>query len=252
MTSIPNIQEFLIPRRPSSKYGSVEVAHLWHPLDDIGGDYLYYEQVDNQFLSIEIGDVIGHGTHSGLVMTALHGLLFGLRQELIPLDTMLSNANDFLWRLTQMQNSHDPDNTAQLLCSMFLMRVDVKNRIMTYCNAGHPAALYLPSTAEAEIMSLQTGGIILGAIPGAQYHASPLRPAAGDTVLLFTDGLSEARGATGDEFGTARLEKLLREFRTLKPREIVEQLRRRVSEHWGEAPSTDDVSIAVIQFGSKW
>lgn len=252
MTSLPTIQECLIPRRPSSRYGAVEVAHLWLPLDEIGGDFLYYEQIAEQFLSVEVGDVIGHGTHAGLVMTALHGLLFGLRQQVVPLDIMLANANDFLWRLQQTQTRQDPDRQVRLLSSMFLLRVDFKSRTLTYCNAGHPAALYLPNDADSEVLSMQSGGLILGAIPGAKYQAAQLRPQAGDTILLFTDGLSETRNEAGEELGSTRLESLLQELQTLKPREIVEQVETRVAQFRGNAEITDDIAVAVLQFGNKW
>jgi len=252
-TTLPNIQEFLVPRRPSSRYGRVEVAHLWRPLDEIGGDFLYYEQIAQQFLSLEIGDVMGHGTHAGLVMTALHGLLFGLRQQVVPLDKMLQSANEFLWRLQQLQTTQSLEGSSRsLLCSMFLLRVDLKNRTLSYCNGGHPAALYLPSDADAEILWLQTGGLILGALPTASYQAAQLRPVAGDTVLLFTDVLSESRSYAGEEFGTTRLETILRECRISRPREIVEQMERRLTEFRGTAVTTDDLAVAVLQFGSKW
>ena len=242
-----------MPRRPSSRYGAVEVAHLWRPVDEIGGDFLYYEQIANQFLSLEIGDVMGHGTHAGLVMTALHGLLFGLRQQVVALDKMLANANEFLWRLQQLQTRQNPDQSFRpLLCSMFLLRVDLKNRTLAYSNAGHPSALYLPSDLDAEILWLESGGPILGALPTATYQASHLRPVAGDTVLLFTDGLSELKSDAGEEFGTNRLEALVREFQTSKPRDIVEQIQQRLSEFCGTAVAADDVAVAVLQFGKKW
>lgn len=250
---LPNIQEFLVPRRPSSRYGPVEVAHLWRPLDEIGGDFLYYEQVGEDFLSLEIGDVMGHGTHAGLVMTALHGLLFGLRQQLVPLDRMLASANEFLWRLQHLQTRLVQDAVIPpLLSSMFSLRVDLRKRTLTYCNAGHPFAIYLPCDADAEVLRLESGGVILGAISSAEYQSSQLRPVAGDTILLFTDGLTETKNEVGEEFGTVRLETFLREFQTLTPRDIVDQLDQRVSVFRGRAAPADDVAVAVLQFGNRW
>jgi len=253
MTELPNIQEFLVPRRPASRYGAVEVAHLWSPLDEIGGDFLYYEQVAEQFVSLEIGDVIGHGTHAGLVMTALHGLLFGLRQQVVPLDRMLASANEFLWRLQQLQTSQSRDATFRsLLCSMFLLRIDLKNQTLTYSNAGHPPALYLPSGVDADVLWLESGGLILGALPTATYQASQLRPVSGDTILLFTDGLSESRNPSGDELGMARLEAILREIQPLNVRQIVDEVNTRLAAYRGGAAATDDVAVAVVRFGNKW
>jgi Serine phosphatase RsbU, regulator of sigma subunit len=226
---------------------------LWEPLDEIGGDFLYYEKAENRFLSVEVGDVMGHGTRAGLVMTALHGLFFGLRQSITPLDQVLANANAFLCRLQQLETSRDPHGVARMLMSsMFLLRVDFDTGLLTYCNAGHPPALYAANTSERQVLRLRSGGPILGAIPTANYRAATLRPAAGDTVLLFTDGLSEATSDAGDEFGVDRLEQLLLEFCPLKPREIVDQINRAVSDFRGATTTTDDVAVAVLQFGANW
>jgi sigma-B regulation protein RsbU (phosphoserine phosphatase) len=249
---LPNIQEYLIPRRPSSRYAALEVAHIWLPLEPIGGDFLYYERINDDFITIEVGDVTGHGTQAGLVMTALHGLFFGLRAQLVPVDNMMMRANDFLCRLQQV-DTRDPRVFAQQwLCSMFLLRVDFKNRSLTYCNAGHPPGLYLPNGTDGEIMPLKSGGLILGAIPNGKYTPAVLRPASGDLVLLFTDGVSEAVGPTGHEFGVERLEQALRELRDLPPRDIASQITNRVNDFRKDATATDDIAMAILKFGQNW
>lgn len=250
---LPNIQHYLVPRRPSTRYGQVEVAHSWQPLDAIGGDFLYYERIAERYLSLEVGDVTGHGAEAGLVMTALHGLFFGLRQRIAPLDQMLSDANAFLCRLGQQDAKRDPNAFAQhMMCSMFLMRLDLESGVLTYCNAGHPAALYLACGTEGQIISLQSGGPILGVVPNAKYQSLPLRPVPGDVLLVFTDGLSETANESDVEFGTPRLEQLMQHLQGLEPREIVEHIVQTVSVFRGAAATTDDVAVAVLQFGSKW
>jgi phosphoserine phosphatase RsbU/P len=250
---LPNIQRNLVPRRPSTRYGHVEVAHLWEPLDEIGGDFLYYEKVCDRYLSLEIGDVTGHGTEAGLVMTALHGLFFGQRQRSAAPDQMLADANAFLCRLRNRDSRHDANAFVQhMMCSMFLLRLDLETGVLAYCNAGHPAALYLAHGTEGPIISLQSGGPILGVLDEAKYQASQMRPAAGDTLLVFTDGLSEAANAADEEFGSERLQRLLESLHTVEPREIVQRVSRAVGEFRATAPTTDDVAMAVMQFGSKW
>lgn len=252
---VANIQSILVPRRPSSKYlaGAVEISHLWLPLDEIGGDFLYYERIDEQLVSIEIGDVMGHGARAGLVMTALHGLLFGFRQGAAPLDQMLSNANKFLCRLQQLDISRNPDQPIRpLLCSMFLLRVDFAHHAITYCNAGHPPPMYLPHDADAEILMLKSDGPILGAFESATYHATTLRPSPGDTLLMYTDGISEATNASGEEFGAGRLRAFLEETHSSTPREIIQKLESVVASFRGDAATSDDVSAAVMQFGKAW
>jgi sigma-B regulation protein RsbU (phosphoserine phosphatase) len=249
---MPNIQDYLVPRRPASRFGAIDIAHAWQPLDEIGGDFLHYERVDEHLLYLEIGDVIGHGAHAGLVMTALHGLLFGLRQQHSPVDRMASSANDFLCRLQSAGATREKPVTQTLLCSMFIMRIDFRTATATYCNAGHPPAMYALHSSEPTIMALQTGGTILGALPTARYAHATLRPARGDTVLLFTDGLSEASNPSGEELGRAAIEELLRKVRLLPPREIVPPICNLAVEFRAGGTASDDLSIAVLQFNNNW
>lgn len=251
---LPNIQRSLVPRRPSFRVSDIEIAHAWEPLDEIGGDYLYYERIGNNHLSFEIGDVMGHGTHAGLVMTALHGLLFGLRQALAPVDRMLAAANDFLWRLRTSMGQESNDPPELLLCSLFLLQVDLPRRLLTYANAGHPWPLYLSHNAqEHTIMPLQTGGLILGFNSSSAYRAGSLRPMAGDTILFFTDGLSETTSTSGKEFarGTS-LSDLLVTIHELPPRQMIEAISEALTDFRGSVPRKDDIAYAVLKFGDKW
>lgn len=255
---LSNIQRSLVPRRTASRFHGVEIAHHWEPLDEIGGDYLYYERIGSDNLFTEIGDVLGHGTHAGLVMTSLHGLLFGLRQKVAPVEQMLSSANEFLCRLRPApaaESAAAPASLGQLpLSSMFLLCIDFSNRVLIYSNAGHPPPIYIAHNShEHSILSLSTGGPILGALPGATYRAGTLRPAAGDTILFFTDGLSEATNEAGEEFGSGmRLSSILTELHEQQPKEIVATIKTSLASFRGSVPLRDDLSLAVLQFKENW
>jgi sigma-B regulation protein RsbU (phosphoserine phosphatase) len=248
----PNIQRYLVPRRPYLRVSQVEIAHFWDPLDEIGGDFLYYERIGTRYVCLEVGDVMGHGAQAGLVMTALHGLFFGLRQRIAPLHQMLSDANSFLCRLR-----HDPHRDSDafvkhMMCTMLLLRLDLQTGVLAYCNAGHPAALYLAHSAEGSIIPLQGGGPILGVIDSAKYEELAMRPIAGDTLLVFTDGVSESCNDKDDEYGNDRLRHLLQRIYTLSPREIVAEIKQTIAQFRGSAARTDDCAVAVMQFGPKW
>jgi len=251
-TSLPNIQRYLVPRRPSLKVSQVEIAHFWEPLDEISGDFLYYERVGMRHLSLEIGDVTGHGAQAGLVMTALHGLFFGLRQRVAPLHRMLTDANTFLCRLGQDPSRHPDAFVEHMMCTMLLLRLDMQTGVLTYCNAGHPAALYLDHSSESSIIPLQGGGPILGVIESAKYEELSIRPVAGDTLLVFTDGIPETHNDASDEYGGNRLRDRLLGIYTLPPRDIAARIQQDVSDFRGSAPKTDDCTAAVMQFGLKW
>jgi len=139
-----------------------------------------------------------------------------------------------------------------MMCSMFSLRIDFGARVMTYCNAGHPPPLYLPVGVEGQILRLGSRNLILGVKATAIYRAYTLRPSPGDTLLLFTDGVSEAMNETDEEFSVGKLEALLHEHSHLKPREIIARISREVAQFRGAAEPTDDVAMAVLQFGPYW
>jgi phosphoserine phosphatase RsbU/P len=250
---IPNIQSSLVPRRPSTRFASVEIAHSWEPLDEIGGDFLFYEKSGDRYVSLEIGDVTGHGIYSGLIMTALHGLMFGHRRNLTAPEVIMANANAFLCRLRELQSSRDPHSLVRMMmCSLFILRVDFDKRVVTYCNAGHPPPLYVTNDATVQTLKLGSRNLILGVKPTAIYRAFTLRPAAGDTLLLFTDGISEATNEADAEFGVDRLDGLLCANKHLKPREIIDCICTAMTDFRGTRAMTDDAAMAVLQFGTNW
>src|SRR6185436_21084417 len=87
--------------------------------------------------------------------------------------------------------------------SFFYCVLDAATGVLTYCNAGH----YLPMLVRADGTSerLGIGGPVLGVLPDAEYEKASISLGAGDRVVLFTDGLTEARNEADDEFGEDRL-----------------------------------------------
>src|SRR5438309_1029871 len=96
-----NVQRALLPGKNPIQYGGIEVSYLWTPCESgVSGDYFYCNKIGNS-VYVEIGDVKGHGIAAGLTMTALHGVLWGLRQLHIPLPELLNSANRFLNKLSR-------------------------------------------------------------------------------------------------------------------------------------------------------
>jgi sigma-B regulation protein RsbU (phosphoserine phosphatase) len=136
-----------------------------------------------------------------------------------------------------------------MFVTVFYGILDIRTGELRYCNAGHnPPLLIREGQTEAEQLPL-TGDCILGAIPEAAFHEKGLRLAPGDSLLCYTDGLTEARNEAGDFYGMARLLKCCREEGAgLFPQERIQELGASVAAFAGKAKPSDDITLLSILF----
>src|SRR5258707_5900637 len=118
---------------------------------------------------------------------------------------------------------------------------------MIYSNGGHNAPVLI---ADAGIRRLNAGGPILGAFDTATFEEEPLDLRAGDTVLMFTDGVTEARSGSDEEFGEERLLARLTGRMELTPLALLEDVFATVRAFCGDADQSDDVTVTVTRFGA--
>jgi sigma-B regulation protein RsbU (phosphoserine phosphatase) len=130
--------------------------------------------------------------------------------------------------------------------TFFFGVVDEEARLLTYTNAGHdPPLVYRPSTGE--FLELSGTGVPLGVLPGSQYgvDTAPLRP--GDLWIFGTDGIWEARNASGEFFGKERLQELTRSISALSVEEASRRLREEVVAFHGGAEQRDDITAVLMR-----
>ena len=116
---------------------------------------------------------------------------------------------------------------------------------MTYCNAGHPPALLVRE--DGTIERLISGGMLLGPSPNATYAIGLARLAPGDCLVLYSDGITEARrGGSEEEYSDARLARLLRRVHSLPARTIVDRIFAAVAA-FSASPPEDDRTVVVVK-----
>jgi sigma-B regulation protein RsbU (phosphoserine phosphatase) len=124
--------------------------------------------------------------------------------------------------------------------------LDSKNRIFTFSNAGHDPPIL--RRANGRVDRLTEGGLALGVLPDSQYEERPVSLSPGDTLLFFTDGVSEAATPDGEQFGPERVIALLEEVHELPAKDIVDSLVRRVTEFTNGAEHlTDDLTVVCVK-----
>ena len=239
------IQSTFLPRKPLQRYAGIELFFVWEPLEEVGGDYVFTSH-RSRTMTVEIGDVMGHGMGAALAMTALHGVFFGLRESSLPPQQMVSVANKFICRLA---------STDQIVTSsIFLLQIDVDSGLVTYTNAGHPYPLYYSSGGDDPVvLPLITGGPVLGVKGDLVFQSGQLRARPEDFIVMFTDGFLEASNANGEMFmEKENLAAILKSCASLSAEQIAKRLRALLEEFRQGVDLQDDLTLVVLRFTDRF
>jgi sigma-B regulation protein RsbU (phosphoserine phosphatase) len=226
------IQEKLLPREIPQMPG-YEIATAWQSARLVGGDYFDILPLDDKTLGICIADVAGKGMPAALLMSNLQAAVRGLSSLSIAPDLLCSRLNSIVYRNTESDR----------FITFFYAHLDGSTRRLAYVNAGHNAPFVVRSDGSHE--RLRDGGAVLGVFAGRNYETGSAQLSAGDRVILFTDGVTEACNPAGEEFGEARLLRLLEDYRTLSANELQAKIIAVVAEFSG-GRWQDDATLLVL------
>ena len=210
-----------------------EIATAWQPARVVGGDYFDVVKFSESVLGLCIADVAGKGMPAALLMSNLQATVRGLASETLRPEELCTRANQFLCR-----------NIAQdKFITFFYGRLDARTRQLEYTNAGHNAPIVLHRDGSHH--RLRTGGGVLGVFEQHTYEQGEVELLAGDRLVLFTDGLTEAGNPEGEEFGEERLVRLLIENRSHRADELQRKILNAVSE-FSSGDFEDDATLIVV------
>jgi sigma-B regulation protein RsbU (phosphoserine phosphatase) len=230
-----NIQNRLLPKQ-MPVFPNITLHGVNVPSKFVGGDYFDIIQLEENLLGITIADVSGKGIPASLLMSNLQASLHSLIRENIPLDKLVGKINNIIY------NNTDPEK----YITFFYGQLNLKNLDIDYVNAGHNPP-YLIHTDD-DIEELSQGGIILGMMPDMSYEIGHSRLKRGDTLLLFTDGVTETMTPDDEEYEEKRLIEFMKRTCSIKqPEEINKKLIQELNDFAGHAPQTDDITILTLQ-----
>lgn len=190
--------------------------------------------------ALVIGDVMGKGVPAGLIMTMMRGMLRG---EVLHSNTpaqILQNLNRVMY--ADLENSNR-------FVTLFYSEYDPKTKLLSYSNAAHNPPMWWHASTKT-VTRLDTLGMLIGLDANSQYENGQAQLEPGDTIIYYTDGLTDAAAASGDRFDE---ENLVREFSLAcrycnGPEEILDYLFERVQQFIGaEKQNTDDMTLVVLQ-----
>lgn len=231
------VQSQLFPnRRPVIP--NLDYAGVCRLARSVGGDYYDFLELQPGKLWIAVGDISGKGISAALLMANLQGLLRShapLYTE--ELDRLFITLND------RMCETSDGSQYA----SLFYAGFDGPSKILRYVNAGHPPPLLLRDGA---VDRLAATGPPVGLFGEGCFSVNELQLQAGDTLLIYTDGITEAERPDNEMFGEERLEELVRTRDGLSVRELIDAVFAAVERFTGGALQHDDQALVVARVGA--
>jgi len=229
------IQMSLLPEEPPQVKG-LELAGRCVPASAVGGDYYDFFPADGQ-VSFLVADVSGHSVGSALMMAITRSVL---RSEIArgksPAE-VLANTNAAMYEdLSQ----------AELFITAFYISYDKRTRIITYANGGHNLP-FVWRAREGSYTLLDGDGMLIGVLEDVSYEERTTELQLGDVLVLYTDGVTEARNKGGEQFGEERLYQVVEEKSHLSAQELLDEIYRRVRQFSGELAQRDDITMLIMK-----
>ena len=141
------------------------------------------------------------------------------------------------------------DNETCIFITLFYGVFDLRDGSLRYSNGGHNPPRLVRSDSRVEVLPT-TENLVLGIAPEHEYHNGEVRLAPGDTLFLYTDGITEAQNVNDEEFGEERLDAKLASLGQVPARDIVTTVVDEVQAFAGDAPQSDDITCVAMRFGA--
>ncbi|MGH7680660.1 MAG: PP2C family protein-serine/threonine phosphatase [Candidatus Eiseniibacteriota bacterium] len=227
-------QALLPPRLHSGKTYAAAAASI--PCRTIGGDFFEYLALPGERVGFALGDVAGKGPPAAILASLVQGIFS-----------------------THVGEDDGPARTMTRLNQALLRRgIEARFATMAYvvlgadgeltsCSAGHNPAFLIG--ANGAIRRLEKGGLVVGAFENAAYEEETMKLEPGDTLVLFSDGVSDAENPGGEQFGEDRLRAILTDDAArLTPEGILDRVLRATREFAGDQPPADDITVLVVRY----
>jgi serine phosphatase RsbU (regulator of sigma subunit) len=202
---------------------------------EIGGDYYDFITRHDGKMLIALGDVSGKGTAAALLMSSLHAAIHGQVAARSSLDEVVRSVNQYL-----------ADNTpANRFVTLFVAELNPVTGDLKYINAGHNPPLI--GRISGHIEQLSSGGFPLGILPSAEFEVGETQLQPGESLVIYSDGVSEANNIKEEEFGMERLMDVVRRNLTSSAAGLRDKVESALSAFTQTAPANDDITLVIVK-----
>ncbi len=234
------IQMSFLPKHfpPFPEQSEFDLYARLEPAKEVGGDLYDFFLLDNQHLFFSIGDVSDKGVPAALFMAVTKTLMKGIAMQ------GGKNAAEIM---EQVNQELCKENDSCMFVTVFCAVLNFKTGELVYSNAGHNPPLIRHANGQPEEMLLPKG-LILGTIEAARYKTARLILRPGDTLILYTDGVTEAMNPNKELYSSERLRQVVVDIGDQSPQTIVDDLFKSVNAYSSGAPQSDDITVLALHY----
>lgn len=239
MSIARSVQESLIPNI-QEEVSALQLSAFYQPAAEVGGDYYDIAKIDNETTWILVSDVSGKGVNAAFHVAKMKGIFQALSKTKTSIEDFLSQANSAV--LSSFEKG--------VYITLVLLSIDQRAKQIQWARAGHCPILYWNSKTNT-LEVLKDKGLGLGIVKDQQFKQLNLIQSRnyneGDIVVMYTDGITEARNDKDEEYGTNRLKKIICENANQTTDVIEQKLIKSLSDFRGNQQIFDDISSIIIK-----
>ena len=217
------------------KVAGYEFAGLCNPAREVGGDFYDIFLSDPDCAVMMVGDAVGKGLKAAMFITQTHGLARAATLDGSTPQSVLQAVNSSMMSIGRPSSE---------FVTMFCAALDRQSNRLVYSSAGHNPPLLLHA---GTIEELELGGSPLALFEDANYELHEVALSPGDAVIMYTDGVTEALDSQWEQFGTERLEVVIRQNYRASSEELAERILEAVRQFTSGAAQSDDITLLVLR-----
>lgn len=239
LSTAARIQQTILPRTFPAFPGRTEfdIYASMVPARDVGGDFYDFFLLDHKRLGFVIGDVSGKGMPAAIFMALSRTLLKGVANQTPDPGECLRQVNNLLI----------PESDAAMFVTIFYGILDTSTGMVTYSNGGHNPP-YLIRKGGPALPLDRAGGPLVGKFPDLPYDTGAIQLQPGDTLYLYTDGVTEAMDGEKNQFEEPRLVEFLNSADGVPLEQIIANAHARLRTFTGSVPQSDDITMLALRF----
>lgn len=233
------IQHAILPRTFDLKLPDADNVNIYASMlaaKDVGGDFYDFFPIDDHRIAFTIADVSGKGVPAAIFMAVSRTLIKATGIQDKPTNECMSTVNNILC----------DESVGSMFVTVFYGIYDLQTGQITFTNAGHNPPYILKADGQVEVVRSPCN-LVLGAVPDMPFSCDTMKLEPGDTLYMFTDGVTEAENKNHDQFGESRLEAALAECKGAESQHIVDTVNAKVKEFINGASQSDDITQLVIR-----
>ncbi len=230
------IQRKMIPET-APRIEGLDIAASYVPCFDVGGDFYDFVKINERRVVVAIADVMGKGLPAALMMSAF-------RSTVRAYTSAECSVGDFKGTIGKLNEMACKECSTGEFITLFYAVIDTADDTITYCNCGHEPTVLL---RDGSARDLNTGGLVLGVTPEAEYEIETVPLEQNDVLLFYTDGLIDAANFDGDLWGRTALLQTTESYAKCTSDQMVRNVLTYRRRFVGLARQLDDTSIVVVR-----